>query len=465
MKRGISHQEQKTPAVAAELRRRAEGTLRKRRRKKRADTTGRASPADAQRLLHELQVHQIELEMQNAELQKARDETETLLEKYTDLYDSAPAGYFSLDEQGRIIEVNLKGAALLGTARSRLIRQHLVRFMVPVSQPIFQAFLKEVFIGTGEQVCESKILMADGTTLWADLHGSAVTSPSSPSKWCRMIVSDVTALKRATEAQSRMEALAAANLELEREIVQRRAAEQSLKISEQHLNQSLEQSRHLAHQILSAHEEERKEISRELHDQLVQTLVGINMRLAALQAETALDPKRLSKRIDRTRRLVEKSVNIVHRFARELRPAMLDDMGLVPALNSYLKEFMKRSGIRVRFTAFASAKIEQLGSEMRAVLYRVAQSALNNSAQHAQASRVNVILQKIPGAICMEIKDDGTGFDVERVLLAKRHKRLGLPIMKERVEMVGGSFAVESVHGKGTTIRAQIPFNDGVRQE
>ena len=89
--------------------------------------------------------------MQNAELQEARDRMEALLEKYTDLYDFAPVGYFSLDEQGLILEVNLTGAALLGVERSRLINRRLPRFVAPASQPVFLAFLERVFAGTGNR--------------------------------------------------------------------------------------------------------------------------------------------------------------------------------------------------------------------------------------------------------------------------------------------------------------------------
>jgi signal transduction histidine kinase len=263
-------------------------------------------------------------------------------------------------------------------------------------------------------------------------------------------------------------ALAAANRRLKREILQRQAAEAALKKSEQHYSQLLEQSRlmqeqlrHLSRQLLLAQEEERKEISRELHDEIAQTLTGINVHLATLKVEAAINTTELRKKIVRTQKLVEKSVNIVHRFARELRPTLLDDLGLIPALHSFMKGFTKRSGIRIRFTAFRG--VEQLNSSKRTVLYRVAQSALANAAQHAHATRVNVSIRKSPGAIRMEIRDNGTGFEVERVLFAKRHKRLGLLGMRERVEMVGGTFAVESAPGRGTTIRALIPVNNGMR--
>jgi signal transduction histidine kinase len=229
-----------------------------------------------------------------------------------------------------------------------------------------------------------------------------------------------------------------------------------LEVTNKQLLHEIARLRHLSHRLLSAQEEERKEISRELHDEIAQILTGINAHLAALKAENAANTKGLKQRITRTQRLVQKSVNIVHRFARELRPTMLDDLGLIPTLHSYMKDFTKRTGIRIRFTAYSA--VEGMSSSRRTMLYRVAESALTNIAQHAQASLAVVSIRKLPNAVRMEITDDGKGFDVERVLFAKRYRRLGLLGMRERVEMIGGSFAVGSSPGKGTTIRAQIPL-------
>src|SRR5580658_6151943 len=177
--------------------------------------------------------------------------------------------------------------------------------------------------------------------------------------------------------------LAATNLELNLEITQRKAAEEALQKSERHYSQLLEKSerlqaqlRQLSRQVLLAQEEERKEISRELHDVIAQTLTGINVRLAALKREAALNTKGLDRNIHRTQRLVEKSVEIVHRFARELRPALLDDLGLIPALHSYMKAFTSRTGVRTHLTAFA--EVEQLDTSKRTILYRVAQESLTN---------------------------------------------------------------------------------------
>jgi signal transduction histidine kinase len=247
------------------------------------------------------------------------------------------------------------------------------------------------------------------------------------------------------------------------EITQRKAAEEALAKSEHHYSELLkrsdrlqEQLRQLSRQILSAQEEERKRISRELHDVVAQTLTGINVRLAALKKEASVNINGLDRNIARTQRLVEKSVDIVHQFARELRPAVLDDLGLIPALHSFVKLFSKRTRLHVHLKAFAG--VEQLDIAKRTVLFRVAQEALTNVSRHAQASRVEVGILKMTDCICMKIKDDGKSFDMERVLKVKGGKRLGLLGMRERVEMVGGSFCVESVPGQGTTIVVEIPF-------
>ena len=261
--------------------------------------------------------------------------------------------------------------------------------------------------------------------------------------------------------------LAASNLELEQEILQRVAVEAALKQSERHYSRLLEQSdrlqeqlRQLSRQILSAQEEERKRISRELHDVIAQTLTGINIRLATLKKAAAENTKGLEHNIALTQKLVEKSVDIVHQFARELRPAVLDDLGLIPALHSYAKAFARRTRIRVHLQAFAG--VEQLDISRRTVLFRVAQEALTNVSRHAKASRVKLDIRKLPMGIGMNIHDDGKAFNVARVMHGKGNKRLGLLGMRERVEMVGGRFSVKSTPGHGTTVQTEIPFASGL---
>lgn len=251
--------------------------------------------------------------------------------------------------------------------------------------------------------------------------------------------------------------------QLKRETAKRIAAQTSLKeraaSHKKRLADSLimqEQLRHLSRQILLAQEEERKQISRELHDEVTQVLTGIKIRLAALTLETSVNSKSIKQKIVGAQKMVGESVEIVHRFARDLRPTLLDDLGLIPALHSYMKEITQRTGLRIHFTAFSG--IEKINLLKRTTLFRVAQSALNNVAQHAMASEAKVTLTKDSGKVLMDITDNGKAFDAERALRTIRPKRLGLLSMRERVEMVGGSFSIHSAPGKGTSILVSIPF-------
>lgn len=262
--------------------------------------------------------------------------------------------------------------------------------------------------------------------------------------------------------------LAATNESLRQEIVQRKNVEQSLRTSETTSSQLLaksrnmqEELRHLTRQMLTAQEEERKRISRELHDVVAQSLAGINVRLATLKSQSSASALDLRRRVAITQRLVEKSVDIVHRFARDLRPTVLDDLGLIPALQSYMKAFMERSGIRVSFACFPG--VEKLDSGKRTVLYRIAQEALTNISRHSKASQASVGIRLGLGSVHMEVHDNGKGFQVEGAVLAKSSKGLGLLGMRERVEMVGGSFSVISAPGSETTIRVQIPVRRNSR--
>ncbi len=260
--------------------------------------------------------------------------------------------------------------------------------------------------------------------------------------------------------------LVVSNRNLKKEISRRMVVERTLRQSEQHTRQLLEQSRklqeqlrHLSRRILSAQEEERKRISRELHDVIAQVLAGINVRLAGLKTDAMVNARGLTRNIARTQMMVEKSVDIVHRFAYDLRPAVLDHLGLIPARHSFVKSFAQETGVRVQLTVFAA--VEKLSSDKRTVIYRVVHEALTNVGRHAHASHVEVRIQRLPRAVSMRIKDNGQAFDAEKILHSVKNKRMGLLGMRERVEMVGGDFSVVSAPGQGTVIKARIPFRYG----
>jgi PAS domain S-box-containing protein len=697
---------------SATLRGRAEGRLRDQQLKGARPTVPK-SDTDPQRLLHELEVHQVELELQNAELRQTRDELEAALENYTDLYDFAPAGYFILSADGTIRQANLTGAQFVGIERSLLVGRSFAQLVSPAQRTVFNSFLKQIFAGEDKvsididlpvkgrplqvvrvranlppagpdcrlvvvditalkreedkvRVSETRyrrlfeaahdgvLLLDPGTRKITDTNpfmtqllgypqeqlvgkelyeigllkdeaasremfeklrkkhevryenlplktqagrhqevevvanlysenGRAViqcnirditqrkqaedalrrsealfstiieqapvgvyvvdsqlrlrqVNPKAQpvfknfqpligrdfSKvihriWPRKIAAEIvrrfqhtlqtgkpyyspefserrrdtglteiyewqlqsvvlpggepgvvcffsnlTELKKAEGAQRRLEVVAATNRKLELEIARRQVVEKSLKQSEQQQTRLLEQSRsmqeqlrNLSRQVLQAQEDERKRISRELHDVIAQTLTGINIRLATLKKSGRHSPKDFEHDIELTQKLVENSVNIVHQFARELRPTVLDDLGLIPALHTFMKSFTTQTGIHVHLTAFAG--LEKLAPAGRTILYRVAQEALTNVSRHAQASCVEVTIQKVANGICMKIHDNGKSFDVDRLLQGKGGKRLGLLGMRERLEMVGGRFRIASAPDQGTTVTAEIP--------
>ena len=242
----------------------------------------------------------------------------------------------------------------------------------------------------------------------------------------------------------------------------RRKVEAALTKSEKHhillLKQSRQMQKHLRHltrKILTAQEDERREISRELHDEIAQTLAGITVRLANLKREAAVNTQGLKGKISGTQRLVQKSVKIVHRFARQLRPALLDDLGLIPALNSFINGMQERTKIPIKLITFS--ELQNLDVRKRTVFYRVAQEALTNVVRHAEAKMVQVAFKNHKKSVLMEIRDNGKSFNVQYVLLARGKKHLGVLGMRERVEMVGGTFKIESSPGQGTLVSAEIP--------
>jgi signal transduction histidine kinase len=250
--------------------------------------------------------------------------------------------------------------------------------------------------------------------------------------------------------------LAATNQRLEASVDSIRKAKEEFRalfLESQIMQKKLRQ---LTRQIITAQEEERREISRELHDGVVQTLVGINVELAALGKAAPIGNRAFKAKIARTQRLVGKSVDAVHQFARELRPAVLDDLGLIPALHAHTKIVAARNKLTIHLTAFAG--VETLDNARRTVLYRVVQEALANVVRHAEASVVNICISETLGTVRMELHDNGKSFPVSQTLSSKKNKRLGLLGMRERVEMVGGTLTIESAPGQGTTVRAEVPF-------
>jgi signal transduction histidine kinase len=201
--------------------------------------------------------------------------------------------------------------------------------------------------------------------------------------------------------------------------------------------------------IVSGQEQERRRLSRELHDETGQALTSILLGLKSI--EDAQGTERFPAALAGLREMVVATLQDVRRLAVELRPKALDDFGLVPALERLTSSFAEQTGITVQLESQLGTT--RLPDEVETVLYRVVQEALTNVVKHAQAEHVSVLLHSRPGRVAVVIEDDGRGF-TDR---GDRSDGIGLLGLEERVELVGGSLAVESSAGVGTTIAVEVP--------
>jgi signal transduction histidine kinase len=217
-----------------------------------------------------------------------------------------------------------------------------------------------------------------------------------------------------------------------------------------------ENLRNLSAQVLSAQEEERKRISRELHDEIGQALTAINVTIAMLKKQVVSDPL-FQRNVAEAEQLLARTMETVHRFARELRPAMLEHLGLQSALRAHILAFTRQTGIKTEL--ISHPHLARLDERRGEVLFRVAQEALNNVFKHAGATSARIEFTSTEDALDMEIGDNGCAFDVGEQLGRKRNGHLGLLGMQERVRLVNGKFSIESASGNGTRVRVKVPLD------
>jgi PAS domain S-box-containing protein len=217
--------------------------------------------------------------------------------------------------------------------------------------------------------------------------------------------------------------------------------------------------RDLQQRLTSAQEDERRRIARELHDEMGQHLTALGLGLKVVKDETP-HPSPARDRLQALQALTDRIGREVHQLALELRPTALDDLGLRAALANYVEGWGERAGVEVDFQA-TGLDGERLPAPVETALYRVTQEALTNVSRHAGAGRVNVALLRAPGHVSAVVEDDGRGFDPEAAADPADGHRLGLLGMRERATLVGGTLAIESAPGRGTTVIARVPLPDG----
>lgn len=210
--------------------------------------------------------------------------------------------------------------------------------------------------------------------------------------------------------------------------------------------------RRLSHQLVRAQEDERRALSRELHDEIGQKLTAIRLELARLDRLRVGPAERFQEELAGTKALVEDSMKAVRDLAMGLRPSMLDDLGLEPAMGWQTREFSRRSGVTVKLDY--GDDVGELPDAVCTCLYRVAQEALTNCARHAKAENVSVTVRRETDGVVLEVEDDGVGFEPKRV----QGRGMGLVGIEERVRELGGDLAVSSRLYLGTRLSARIPL-------
>ncbi len=207
--------------------------------------------------------------------------------------------------------------------------------------------------------------------------------------------------------------------------------------------------------LINAQEDERKRISRELHDETSQALTSLKVGLRLV--EESADAAQVRKKLTELRALATQTLENVHQLAIKLRPSLLDDLGLIAAIQRYTEEYSAEMSINVD-SHVSGPREQRLPPEIEVTVYRIFQEALTNIAKHAEANNVSVVLSYHDSSLVVIIEDDGKGFDVNAVTSSTDGKRLGLFGMYERVALVGGKLTIESHPGAGTTIFLDIPW-------
>jgi signal transduction histidine kinase len=227
------------------------------------------------------------------------------------------------------------------------------------------------------------------------------------------------------------------------------------------LRAARERYRRLARQTLVAEEEERRRLARELHDETSQALSGLALQLQALvdmaELSGSQDPEFIG-RLKKVQSLVVQVHSEISRLISNLRPALLDTLGLIPAIRRYAETRLNPLGIDV--SVETRGKEKRLPSEVESVLFRWVQGAIGNIAQHSKAGNASMVLEYQEDELYLRVKDDGQGFDVSKITSIEESGRgRGVFSMKERVGFLGGVCSIESQPGKGTTVWARVPVN------
>jgi PAS domain S-box-containing protein len=352
--------------------------------------------------------------------QRARHDAETAEGRFRLLVDGVrDYAFYMLDRAGRVESWNAGAERLAGYSAEEVLGQPAARFYPPEeARQGRPARALERAVVEGRTIEEGWRQRKDGSRFWAEVLITAVRDAQGRFVGYSVVAHDVTERRRHAEVRAR-----------------------------------------LLEQVTAAQEEEQRRLARELHDETGQSLTSLLVGLRTLAEAPSLDAAR--DQVAELRRVTARTLDEVRRLARGLRPGVLDELGLVPAVEQLALDHAQMRSITVEVSAVGFGA-ERLPPAVEAALYRIIQEALTNAAKHSGAGTANVVLQRRREAVQAIVSDDGCGFDVEATLRTPAARaQLGLHGMRERAALLGGTVTIESIPGEGTTIYVRVPVLGG----
>lgn len=375
---------------------------------------------DIQYLLHEMQVYQAELAIQNEELRRVQLDLEISRDLYSDLYNFAPSGYCTLSKKDRILNANETLEEILGVDHEKLLHRRLSEFVDGGSQDEYFLHRYRAIENCHREVSEIQMVKPEGRRMLVRIESVIARRDSSQ---LMVMISDITEQRR-LEAQQQESAV--------RMMLQRRLIEQS--------------------------EMERVELARNLHDGPIQSLAGLGFSIQIIKEilkENGVDGNaNIQQMGDDIKSLIAELRNICN----NLRPPLLAKLGLLRAIEENVEELQTKDP-DMKINLDLSNDPPHLPNNISLALYRIYQQAMNNIYSHSKANEVWIRLKLDPERIVFEIQDNGQGMQIEHTWMDYvRQGHLGLMGMNERAEVLGGTLQLISQPGKGTTVQVIIPL-------
>jgi PAS domain S-box-containing protein len=400
---------------------------------------------DIEQLIHELQVYQVELQVQNEELRHTETQLSKVRDQYADLYEYAPVGYLTLDEKGVIRRANLQVCHFFDRDRANLIDKKLETFILDDYRDQCYLCLRDAMHKQEPQICEIRLDRPDKKEIWVRIQVVARPLLDDWSEGLRVTMNDITKEKQAEASH---------NANSERLYKLSKTLEEKVHERTGELERQTQQLRRLASELVSAEHRERKRLAAILHDDLQQLLVAAKVHLdySVRQTKESSVTEAISQAIE----LLSKSIDSSRDLTRALRPPVLYEDGLVPALRWLASEMQERHKLEVEINACKHPI--KLDDDTKALLFESVRELLFNIVKHARVDKAEINVESLNNRLDITVSDKGVGFNASRIEKNPSPKGFGLFSIRERVAALGGKMITKSIPGDGCRIHLTVPI-------